>query len=210
MEDTMMFHRRQNCGFTLLELLIVIGMIGILLCLTTWGSASILQKWQTRRAAHQLLEDLKQAQSKAEMAGHRSVNNGALIVQRSFLVFARDARSYALHTWRDLNGDGLPTLNETTPSWEKTLPPGVAFGWTAGIDRKACSNNAGTPSSAISFASPNYPPCNDQPCIKFDHHGFSVIGPGAIYLQDNEHSLAITGTRPGHFTICEWDGERWK
>ena len=75
----------------------------------------------------------------------------------------------------------------------------------------APAGNTNTPpDEAISFASPDYPPCNDRPCIKFDQHGFSAMGPGAIYLSDAEQSLAITGTRPGLFTICQWDGERWR
>ena len=68
----------------------------------------------------------------------------------------------------------------------------------------------GAPTSAITFASPAYEPCADRPCIKFDQHGFSVIGPGAVYLREGEQTLAITGTRPGHFAMCEWGVERWK
>jgi DNA repair protein RadC len=40
------------------------------------------------------------------------------------------------------------------------------------------------------------------------NNGFSVMGPGAVYLNLGEQSLAVTGTRPGHFTLCEWDGRR--
>jgi len=36
------------------------------------------------------------------------------------------------------------------------------------------------------------------------------MGPGAVYLTLGEQSLAVTGTRPGHFTLCEWDGRRWR
>ena len=131
-------------------------------------------------------------------------------MQRSFLVFDPEEQNYEAYLWKDLNGNAISESGEAELLWQKTLPQAVSFSWTAGIDRRACSNVNNAPSGAISFASPSYVPCDGQPCIKFDQHGFSVIGPGAVYLSEGEQSLAITGTRPGHFTMCEWDGERWR
>jgi prepilin-type N-terminal cleavage/methylation domain-containing protein len=197
-------------GFTLLELLLVLAMVGILAAVATWGGRHLVQGWQLKRAGHQLLEDLKAVQARAERSGSLTLSSGTLVQQNSFLVFEAAAGSYAAVAWQDHNGDGVVDGGEVVPLWEKPLPPGVSFGWATGINRRACSNAIGAPGAAISFASPSYDPCKNRPCIKFDRHGFSVIGPGAIYLRDGPQSLAITGTRPGHFTLCEWAGGRWR
>jgi prepilin-type N-terminal cleavage/methylation domain-containing protein len=197
-------------GFTLLELLLVMAMVGILTCVATWGGKHLARGWQLKRAGHQLLEDLKTVQGRAEMSGSLTMGGGALIMQRTFLVFDPGAQSYTAYTWQDRDGDGVAEDGESASLWQKSLPTGVSFGWAAGVDRRGCSNAAGAPSSAISFSSPVYAPCDDRPCIKFDQHGFSVMGPGAVYLREGGQTLAITGTRPGHFTMCEWGGERWR
>lgn len=200
---------RSASGGTLLELLLVMAMVGILAGAATWGGQHLARGWQLKRAGHQLLTDLKALQSQAEMSGSLTMSNGALVMQRTFLVFAAATQSYEAHAWLDENGDGAADPGEASILWRKSLPPGVVFGWATGVDRRACSNAAGSPGEAISFSSPAAHPCDNRPCIKFDQHGFSVMGPGAIYLQEQEQSLAITGTRPGHFTMCAWNGERW-
>ncbi len=197
-------------GFTLLELLLIIAMIGVLTCMATLGGAELVRGWQLKRAGHQVLEDLKAAQGKAERSGSMVMSNGTLVMQRTFLVFNPSVRSYTVFLWQDNNNNGAADAGESDSLWKKSLPPGVSFGWEPGINRRACSNVNSPPGDAISFASPTYAPCNDLPCIKFDQHGFSVMGSGAIYMSEGGQTLAITGTRPGHFTMCEWDGGRWK
>ncbi len=197
-------------GFTLVELLLVMTLVGILACAATWSGRHLVRGWQLKRAGHQLLEDLKAVQGRAEMSGSMTMSNGTLVMQRTFLVFDPDVQSYAAYSWQDRNSDGATEAGEADRLWQKRLPPGISFGWAPGIDRRACSNVNSPPGSAVSFSSPTYAPCDDRPCIKFDQHGFSVMGPGAVYLSEGEQSLAITGTRPGHFTMCEWNGERWR
>ncbi len=197
-------------GFTLLELLCGVAIFGILLTIGGWGGNAVLRDWQVQRAAHQMLEDLKAAQEHAELRGRTVLQQGLLTAQRSFLVFAPDNRSYRLYAWQDADGNGIPGGGEAHPLWEQQLPPGIAFAWAADVDRKACSNPSGAPTSAVTFASPDYPPCNDQPCIKFDSQGTSVIGPGAIYLSNADQSYALSVTRAGLFTLCKWQDGRWQ
>ena len=107
-------------GFTLLELLMVVALIGILTCAATWGGSHFVRSWQLRRAGHQLLEDLKVVQGRAERSGSMSMSNGTLVMQRTFLVFDPDAQSYAAYTWQDRNGDGAA---ETGESDRVAVPP---------------------------------------------------------------------------------------
>ncbi len=201
---------RATHGFTLLELLLVIAIVGILAGTVSWGSRQLVQGWHLKRAGQQLYAGLKSLQAQAELAGNLALGNGALVARRHFLVFDRQTQSYSAYSWLDHNGNGVAESGESGRLWQTGLPPGVTYGWAPGINRRACSNTNTPPGEAISFASPDYPPCNDRPCIKFDRHGFSAMGPGAIYLSAGGQSLAITGTRPGLFTICQWDGERWR
>jgi len=197
-------------GLTLLELLVVLAIVGILVAAGSWGSAGVVQRWQAWRGGQQVLEDFKEAQARAERGGGLELSGGALVTARSFLVFEPETRRYVLYDWQDADGDGRPEEGESRRVWTRELPPSVHFGWAAGIDRKACSNGAGSPSAAITFGTAGYPPCNGRPCLKFDHQGFSAIGPGAVYLVDGAHSFALTATRPGHFTLCRWDGQQWR
>jgi prepilin-type N-terminal cleavage/methylation domain-containing protein len=196
-------------GVTLIELLAVLAVIGLLVAVGGWGSAEMVRRWQTWRGAQQVLEDLKEAQAGAEQGG-TVLSGGALVTARRFLVFEPEQRRYALFDWQDADGDGTPEPGESRRVWTRALPPAVQFGWAAGVDRKACSNQSGAPASAITFGTAGYPPCEGRPCLKFDQQGYSSMGPGAVYLVDDRQSFALTGTRPGHFTVCRWDGAQWR
>lgn len=200
---------RGKRGITLLELLAVLAIIGVLLGMAGWGSAAALQRWQAWRGAQQVLEDFKEAQAHAERGGGYVFSDGALVMARSFLVFEPEARRYALFNWQDDDGDGRPEEGEAKRIWTRELPPAVRFGRAPGVNRRACGNLEGTPASDVTFGTASYPPCNGRPCLKFDQQGFSNMGPGAVYLVDGAQSFALTATRPGHFTLCRWDGRRW-
>jgi len=197
-------------GVTLLELLMVLAIIGILLSAGGWGSVEVLQRWQAWRGGQQILEDLKEAQSRAERGSGSVLSEGALVMKRSFLVFEPEANRYVLYDWHDIDGDGAPETGESRQVWTRDLPSAVHFGWGSGIDRKACSNASGPPSAAITFGTAGYPPCSGRPCLKFDQQGFSTMGPGGVYLVDGAQSYALTATRPGHLTLCRWDGRQWQ
>lgn len=196
-------------GFTLLELLLVIAMIAVLVTVAALGSGRLTRGWHLKRAGHQVYEALKAAQAKAETSGSLTISNGTLVAQHIILVFVPDAGRYAAYRWTDQDNNGIPEMSESMVLWQSELPTGIAFGYTPEVTRRACSNSNTLPGETISFTDPISAPCNGQPCIKFDQNGFSTMGPGTVYLTDGEGSLAISGTRPGHFTLCEWNGEQW-
>ena len=74
-------------GFTLLELLLVMAIDRHSGCMATWGGKYFVRGWQLKRAGHQMLEDLKAVQARAEMSGSLTLGNGVLVMQRTFLVF---------------------------------------------------------------------------------------------------------------------------
>lgn len=197
-------------GFTLLELLVAMAILGILLTLGSWGSAELLQRWQGWRGIQQLLDDCREAQAHAGRGNGSAMVGGALVSARSFLVFDVPGGRFTLYDWVDTDGDGRPENGESRRVWGRELPPGVRFGLVSGVDRKACGNATGAPAAAVTFGSAGYPPCDGRPCLKFDQQGFSSMGPGAIYLVDGAQSYALTATRPGHFTTCRWDGREWR
>lgn len=197
-------------GLTLLELLVVLAIIGLLVTAGGWGSGRVVRQWQSWRGAQQVLADFREVQARAERGSGYALQGGALVATRNFLVFETEARRYALFEWQDADGDGRPESGESHRIWTRELPPAVRFGWSAEVDRKACGNTPGAPVSAITFGTAGYPPCDGAPCLKFDQQGGSSMGPGAVYLVDGTQSFALTGTRPGHFTMCRWDGDRWR
>ena len=51
-----MGHRTE--GFTLLELLLVMALIGLLSVVAAWSGQYLARGWQLKRSGHQLYEDL--------------------------------------------------------------------------------------------------------------------------------------------------------
>jgi len=122
-------------GFTLLELLVVMSVLGIMAALATWGGQEFARDWQLKRAGHQLLEDLKALQGRAEGSGSLTLNNGVLVLQRIFLVFDPDASVYTAYAWQDGNANGVAETGEADLLWQNSLPPGVSFGWARTVCR---------------------------------------------------------------------------
>ncbi len=112
---------RCSGGLTLLELLLVMAMVGILVSVSTWGGRQMVRGWPLKRAGHQLLEDLEAVQARAEMSSCLSVSNGALVIQRTFLVFDPTAQSYAAYVWQDRNGDNAAEAGECDQLW-RSIP----------------------------------------------------------------------------------------
>jgi len=82
-----------------------------------WGTAAVVQRWQTWRGGQQVLEDFKEAQARAERGGGFVFSGGGLVTAKSFLVFEPEARRYALYDWHDADGDGQPEDGESRRIW---------------------------------------------------------------------------------------------
>ena len=91
----------------------MIALIGILVCTVSWGSRKLARGWHLKRAGQQLYEDLNSLQARAEISGNLTMNNGALVARRHFLVFEQETQSYAAYSWRDHNGNGFAENGES-------------------------------------------------------------------------------------------------
>ncbi len=100
----------------------MIALIGIMAGMATWAGQQMLGDWRLKKAGQRLFEDLKAVQGRAERAGSLTLNNGALVMQRSFLVFDPAASAYAAYAWQDGNADGLADTGEATLLWQQQPP----------------------------------------------------------------------------------------
>lgn len=204
-------------GVTLIEILIVLAVLGILATFGVSLFRDLLRDWRLKDAAHQLLEDVREVQSRAMKAGdfvNIAVGSGRQFRQQAvFLVFDVNGRSYKAWQWIDKNNNGLP---EASPNdvlvelFTRSLPAGIDF--SSGIASKtACS--ASDPinplaSHKVTFDTKSYPPCDGNRCIQFDAQG-TINDKGNLYLSDNRNSWAINSLSPGFFRLCRWAGNSW-
>ncbi|UBF24496.1 prepilin-type N-terminal cleavage/methylation domain-containing protein [Kovacikia minuta CCNUW1] len=107
--------KRSTAGFTLLEVLVVIIVIGILFAIAAPGWESFLSRQRVNSAREQVLQTIRQAQSQARSTRTARVvyfdpNNGAPRVASA--PFQRGGSLLAAPTslsgWKTLGGDSLP------------------------------------------------------------------------------------------------------
>jgi len=211
-------------GFTLVEVMIVVAVIGVLTAVAAATMPGVIRSWKMKDAANRILEDMREAQISAMRVGDYlgiSVGGGEQFRQQQmFVVFDVDAGNYSLQHWVDDNdngvsnptdGNGLPdSADNITEVYSRNLPTGVSFN-SGPATKSACtgsSNISPLGSQSVTFVSRSYPPCNGNPCIRFDAKG-AIDSIGNIYVTDGSRTYAINSLRPGFFRLCMTNGSGW-
>ncbi|BCR04647.1 hypothetical protein DESUT3_17160 [Desulfuromonas versatilis] len=198
-------------GFTLIEMIVTIAVAGILLATAGLTLLPLVRSWQVRTAANQVYDDLGRAQSLAMRTGEYTLAGGQFQQNRVFVAFNGAANSYAAFTCTDANNNGnFNDAGECTQAFSGTLPSNVAFGVGSGVNKTACNNAGAAPAQNITYAPIAGAPCNGSPCLRMNKLGFSEAGGGQIYLTRSGKSYAVSGTRPGNFSVCSWNGSSWQ
>src|SRR5688572_25646111 len=111
-------------GFSMVELMVVVGIIMVLLAVTGPAILNYLRTYRIRGAVQNLTGDLQAARNRAVM---KNVNLGVTVV-------VQDVRTYWTHLEDDQTLPRIPTaqtLNMTVPdnvqSVRRRLPPNVEF-----------------------------------------------------------------------------------
>lgn len=204
-------------GFTLLELIIVMAIMGILIGIAIGPFTSMLKKGRVADQTGALLDTIKWAQTQAIKRGEVEVVNGAMIKQRIYVGLNTDTNKYRVVEWRDANSDNAKTADEFTLLQEGTLSA-VKFGSLAAVSKTACDNKGaytgGTGNPAPNFTATSCPTgvslLTGYVCSYFDSKGLtSSMNNAATYLTDDVSSYALSLNPAGVLTLCVWTGTSW-
>jgi type II secretion system protein H len=118
---------RTTSGFTLLETLVVLIVMGILVAMTVWRMGPALERGRVRQAAGAIAGDLMFAQAEAARGRSAVV---VVLVPGLGTLFVRDrADPTRIYRQRDLSGDSeyaLDSLTATPTNMIEILPNGLA------------------------------------------------------------------------------------
>lgn len=211
---------KNNRGFTLVEVLIVIAIIGILLALSVGPFFDWYHRGKIEDRASSLHETFKWAQSQAMKMGETDIVNGNIVKQRVYIAVKENSKSYRVVRWRDVNSDNIKDPTEFTLLQEGFLNNDGKFGMLPSINKTACGN--GTPASPYTNDTPavkGFIPCPTAGtiltpsylCMRFDGKGFlsESMEYAALYLTNDVSSYAISLNPAGVLTLCRWDGNNW-
>lgn len=213
-------------GFTLIEIIVVIGIVGILLSIAGPPFMAMLRRSSIEESAQRLQEAIKSAQVEAQKRGDMEFGNVTTDagvtpggMKRSVYLALYPLNSMIrVISWDDKNIDGLKTDNEFTVVQELFLGTGTTFSLPGAINKKACNNTAGAPAgSIVNFSASTCPPNtvslfpDETRCIKFNGRGFSesMLNDAAYITGNNGETFAVTMSPVGLTTLCRWDGTSW-
>ena len=206
---------KNRSGMTLIELVVVIGIIAVLLGLSTGPFLQWLKKGKVEDRASSLHETIKWAQIKAQKLGEVDVVNGVFKKQRIYMAVNQTSNSYKVVQWVDANNDNLKTDDEFTNLQEGFLTE-ARFGYLASVNKKACSNTAGAPADSVNnftaTVCPAIPRFTNFRCARFDGKGFMTesMQNASLYITNSVDSYAISLNPAGITTLCRWDGSSWQ
>jgi prepilin-type N-terminal cleavage/methylation domain-containing protein len=209
-------------GFSLIELLVVMAIGAVLVLLVVPAFFEVFAP-RLKSSAQNLTEDLMFAQNEAVRQGDAGPGRGSFEARKVFFVFDVPNRRYSIWRWEDSNGNNLRDAGEFNPDLggkagndgpvrTTALDSGVYFSIHAGVTKSACGGSGPAPGSPVSFPADPNPPCDGNPCIRFNGRGFIEGLNGAAYLSNGNDAYAVSANRAGLFSFCKWDkGElKWE
>lgn len=203
-------------GFTLIEIIIVIGIMAVILGIAAGPFMDLFKKGKLEDRASTLHETFKSAQMEAMKLGDSDIINGQIIKQRIYIFVNASTNVYRVARWKDNNADSVKDNNEFTLLQEGSLMES-RFGTLASVGKKACGNTNGAPAGSVVNFNSNICPAGISMfdgfrCARFDGKGFlsESMENAALYITNNIDNYAIALNPAGVMTLCRWDGTGWQ
>lgn len=166
-------------GFTLIEMMVVIGIIGIIAIIAVPNFAAMQAKSRIRAGAYEVAQDLRQ------------IRERALSMGREFAVDRVDERTYSV-----TSPNGNVYTYRLGGSTGGNLRFGVGPTYTGGLPPEA---NGAVPTSGFDFL----------PTGTLILNGRGGANHGVIYVTDNKHNYAIGINSLGKVRIYQYGNGSW-
>ncbi len=167
-------------GFTIIELMVVIGIIGIIIAITVPQFAAMQRRARVRAGASEIAQDFRQIRERALSRGLR------------FTVSRSDAQHYSVS-----DPNGAPTQYRLGSTTGGNLRFGVSASYTGGVPPEA--NAASAPADGFDFL-----PSGD---LNFDNRGGA--NRGVAYITDGREDYAIGVNNLGKVKVYKYDSGTW-
>lgn len=207
-----------NRGFTLIEMLVVVGIMAVIAGIATAPFLDWYRKGKTEDRSSSLHETIKWAQTQAMKRGGADIVNGKIISSRIYFAVNQDSNTYKIVRWIDANADNVKTANELTELQTGSLMES-RFGILPGVNKTAC-NNSGVLAGTDPVRNLLYIQCpqvtsstmfTNHRCARFDGKGFLTesFENIALYITNGTDMYGIAINPAGVMTLCRWGGTDW-
>ena len=172
---------RKNCGFTLVELMMVVAIIGIIAAVSAFNALDVLPRYQLHAAARDFSGNLRLARKSAIQLS-RNVR----------VVFDQSCNSYCI--------DGRRTVPHSG-ALESYYGGGVCFGFGRAT-KSAAATSSKLPSSPITFQ-------GNPRSVTFNQRGLSNAG--SVYFSNKHGDCcAVVVSTSGRIRMRTWTGKKWR
>ena len=176
-------------GFTLIELMIVIGVIGIMAAISTPMIMNWLPNYRLKAAARDLYSNMQ----KARMVAVKSNQNTAIIFD-----VANEKYDFC-DSWDTTLAPPACVGNLQSVDFSK-MGSGVGYGHG---DATSAAATAGVFDNDVTYSSP-------VDVVVFNSRGFGTAGYVYLDHQKNTTTYAVNSLSSGIIRILKWQGGSWK